>query len=265
VTTGAGSGPDRRTVTWDADPVSLDPVAQSERHGHGRDEPPQEWVDAQFYAIVTDLVGTPTELLDTDGDIAWRRDATLWGGQVDSAGRADCRLRFPGQYHDHESGLHYNFHRYYDPATARYLSADPIGLAGGDNPHAYVDNPLRYIDPLGLAAGAGYGSAATGTGATTSPSFVVKPNGETIIVPKGAQGPVPVASGKGFMYRGGSGGHGLNAAASDVRIMDPVTGGKYPKPNGYASYLNSGGQTVNPFTGQTLAKSDPFWHWEFGP
>ena len=98
-----------------------------------------------------------------------------------------------------------------------------------------------------------------------SPDFIVKPNGETVIVPKGAEGPFPVESGKGFIFRGGSGGHGLSEAASDVRIMDPVIGGKYPKPDGYASYLNSGGQTINPYTGQTVGKSDPWWHWEFQP
>jgi hypothetical protein len=45
--------------------------------------------------------------------------------------------------------------------------------------------------------------------------------------------------------------------------MDPVTGGKYPKPNGYASYLNGSGQTIDPYSGQTVGKSDPAWHWEF--
>jgi hypothetical protein len=96
------------------------------------------------------------------------------------------------------------------------------------------------------------------------PNFVVKPNGETVIVPKGAKGPFPVDSGKGFTFRGGTGGHGLDASASDARIMDPVTGGKQAYPNGYASYLNSAGQTINPFTGQTVGKANPWWHWEFG-
>lgn len=81
-----------------------------------------------------------------------------------------------------------------------------------------------------------------------SPSFIVKSNGETLIVPKGATGPSPVTSGKGFQFTGGSGGHGLSPRTTDIRIMDPVTGGKYPYPNGYASYSN-GSQTVNPFTG----------------
>lgn len=60
-------------------------------------------------------------------------------------------MRFPGQYHDAESGLHYNYFRYYDPAAARYNSPDPLGLEPAPNHHAYVSNPLEWIDLLGLA------------------------------------------------------------------------------------------------------------------
>jgi len=56
-----------------------------------------------------------------------------------------------GQYYDVETGLHYNYHRYYDPATGRYLTPDPIGLEGGINLYVYVqNNPSNYVDPLGL-------------------------------------------------------------------------------------------------------------------
>ncbi|WP_256642703.1 RHS repeat-associated core domain-containing protein, partial [Streptomyces murinus] len=60
-------------------------------------------------------------------------------------------LRFPGQYYDPETGLHYNYFRHYDPETARYLSPDPLGLAPALNPSAYIQNPALSTDHLGLA------------------------------------------------------------------------------------------------------------------
>jgi len=60
-------------------------------------------------------------------------------------------LRFAGQYYDSETGLYYNWHRYYDPKTGRYISSDPIGLAGGLNTYTYaLGNPLYWVDPSGL-------------------------------------------------------------------------------------------------------------------
>jgi RHS repeat-associated protein len=60
---------------------------------------------------------------------------------------------YPGQYYDSETGLHYNWHRYYDPATGRYISADPIGLDGGMNLYLYANaNPISWDDPYGLVS-----------------------------------------------------------------------------------------------------------------
>ncbi|MBR7839054.1 RHS repeat protein [Actinospica durhamensis] len=149
---GGGSGPIRITA-WDYEPDSWAPVAQSSRtvSANSFAHAPQEVVDEQFHAIVTDLVGTPTELVGTSGDVDWQRRADLWGGQFAAGtGGVDCPLRFPGQYHDDESGLDYNVQRYYDPATARYQSPDPLGLGPSPNPHGYVYNPLSWLDPLGL-------------------------------------------------------------------------------------------------------------------
>jgi len=146
-TTTASTLPHPVTLTWDHD--GLYPVAQTERL---TDRATQEEIDSRFFAIVTDLVGTPTELVDVSGDIAWRSRRTLWGlttWQADST--AHTPLRFPGQYHDPESGLHYNYHRYYDPETARYCSVDPLGLEPAPNPYGYVPNPYRRIDPFGLS------------------------------------------------------------------------------------------------------------------
>lgn len=61
-------------------------------------------------------------------------------------------MRFPGQYADQKSGLFYNWHRYYDPSNGRFISYDPVGLAGGSfSGYDYVnDNPVSYVDPNGL-------------------------------------------------------------------------------------------------------------------
>ncbi|MEV0116392.1 DUF6531 domain-containing protein [Streptomyces sp. NPDC050844] len=136
------------TLTWDYD--GLRAIAQTERL---LDEATQEEIDSRFFAIVTDLVGTPTELIGEDGDIAWRSRRTVWGLTAWPAhGTAYTPLRFPGQYHDPETGLHYNFQRYYDPESARYTTIDPLGLEPAPDPYGYVTNPFRQIDPYGLSA-----------------------------------------------------------------------------------------------------------------
>ncbi len=62
-------------------------------------------------------------------------------------------MRFPGQYFDAETGLHYNYFRYYDPSTGRYITSDPIGLTGGLNTYGYTyQNPTGNVDPLGLSS-----------------------------------------------------------------------------------------------------------------
>jgi RHS repeat-associated protein len=95
-------------------------------------------------------------------------------------------IRFPGQYYDAETGLHYNRFRYYDPSIGRYVSADPIGqIASGDpNLYAYVWNdPINYIDPSGLMRLPGDPSGL-GSEWTRDPSHR-DPNGERYRDPSG--------------------------------------------------------------------------------
>ncbi len=135
-------------TTWDYEPGSFTPLAQAERTWL-RDAP-QDEVDQRFYAIITDLIGTPSELIGPDGTLAGHQQHTLWGSTTWATGGASTPLRFPGQYADPETGLHYNNHRYYDPATGAYLTPDPLGLTPAPNPHAYVPNPTTQLDPFGL-------------------------------------------------------------------------------------------------------------------
>jgi RHS repeat-associated protein len=146
-TTSSPSVPNPVTLTWDHQ--GLHPLSQTERITAA--DAPQEEIDSRFFAIVTDLVGTPTELIDEAGEIAWRTRSTLWGTTAWAAdSTAYTPLRFPGQYFDPETGLHYNYFRHYDPETARYLTTDPLGLEPSDNPASYVHNPHAWVDPLGL-------------------------------------------------------------------------------------------------------------------
>jgi RHS repeat-associated protein len=103
------------TTTWEHD--GFVPIAQHRTRAArpaGAESFTPAQTDAEFAAIVTDLVGTPTRLLDA------------------------------------ETGWNYNLHRYYDPTTGRYATPDPLGLAPSPNPWTYPANPTTHSDPLGL-------------------------------------------------------------------------------------------------------------------
>ncbi|AXI60638.1 type IV secretion protein Rhs [Pseudomonas kribbensis] len=102
-----------------------------------------------------DHLGTPQELTDYSGEIVWSAKYSAYGKvtslELATEDYLDQPLRFQGQYFDAESGLHYNRHRYYDPDVGRYLTPDPVKLAGGLNQYRYVPNPTGWVDPLGLS------------------------------------------------------------------------------------------------------------------
>ncbi|MFP1850146.1 RHS repeat-associated core domain-containing protein, partial [Lonsdalea quercina] len=149
---------------WDGDQI-----AEVRHYRQGQQTSRRHWVHNGWELVVqqrhtaaggweTDFVssapnGAPQALYDSEGELRWQAPkATLWGQRaVAETESADPGLAFAGQLRDSESGLCYNRFRYYDPAGGGYISPDPIGLAGGHNPYAYVHNPLGWIDPLGLA------------------------------------------------------------------------------------------------------------------
>jgi RHS repeat-associated protein len=113
----------------------------------------------QAYYIHPDHLNTPRMIADSTGTTVWRWDQTEPFGSTppndnpSGLGAFDFPLRFPGQYFDRETALHYNIMRDYDPSIGRYVESDPIGLEGGLNTYAYVRNgPLLAIDLYGLAS-----------------------------------------------------------------------------------------------------------------
>jgi len=157
------------------------------KHGNGQPDPAAartglDWLIAPaqalpnnagfLYYVHNDPLGTPQALTDESGTVVWKASydpfgkATVNEDPDNDGNRVTLNIRFPGQYYDNETGLHYNGFRYYSPETGRYLTSDPIGLAGGLNTFLYVaGNPIRYTDPNGLEAVPG-----TGIGLLPSPA-----------------------------------------------------------------------------------------------
>ena len=126
-----------------------------------------------MYYFHTDQVGLPEELSNAQGQIIWQAQYKTWGstieerwearrlhgakvqgqteGDIPQGDRQEQNLRFQGQYLDRETGLHYNTFRYYDADIGKFISPDPIGLAGGVNLGSYAPNAISWVDPFGLS------------------------------------------------------------------------------------------------------------------
>jgi RHS repeat-associated protein len=128
----------------------------------------------KHYAIQSDHLNTPRRLIQSDGQVAWQWSYSAFGDEQPTMAKnrfanvalnqsfgsttvpaVTFNLRYPGQYFDQESGLHYNYHRSYSAMTGRYTQADPIGLDGGWNKFGYSEqNPLNNTDASGLFSNA---------------------------------------------------------------------------------------------------------------
>jgi RHS repeat-associated protein len=148
----------QRAVWWHYEPQGFVPLLREEA--------------GRILHVVTDHLGPPRELVEETGEVVWSANYRLWGGMrglwsatdgtaaldlsLDwqpperQTARALCPIRFQGQWEDPETGLHYNRFRTYDPASAQYLSPDPIGLDGGTRASGYVPVPTVQVDPVGL-------------------------------------------------------------------------------------------------------------------
>lgn len=125
-------------LTWVFEPDSFSPMAKL--------------CGPQTFPIVTDHLGSPVAMYDGEGKEVWSALLDIHGNPTHVKGDPeDCPFRFPGQYEDRETGLHYNRFRYFSPEADQYISQDPIGLSGGMGMYQYVHDVLEWMDPLGLA------------------------------------------------------------------------------------------------------------------
>ena len=141
--------PDGRYTYIYTDPNSYEPLAQV-----------RDWTTAdgesrqQIRYFHCDQIGIPREMTDKDGNLLWFGNYTGWGRLKEETRVTDSAyqpFRLQNQYADRETGLHYNFFRYYEPDAGRFVNQDPIGLWGGDNLYRFSSNIQIWIDPLGLA------------------------------------------------------------------------------------------------------------------
>ena len=140
--------PDGRYTYIYTDPSSYEPLAQvrdwTTEDGESRQ---------QTHYFHCDQIGIPREMTDKDGNLLWFGNYTGWGRlkeETKVTQTAHQPFRLQNQYCDEETGLHYNFFRYYDPVVGRFVSQDPIGLMGGVNLYQFAPNAVIWLDPLGL-------------------------------------------------------------------------------------------------------------------
>ena len=129
------------------DPGSYEPLAQvrdwTTEDGESRQ---------QTHYFHCDQIGIPREMTDKDGNLLWFGNYTGWGRLKEETRVTDSAyqpFRLQNQYADRETGLHYNFFRYYEPDVGRFVSQDPIGLMGGENLYWFAPNAQDWVDPLG--------------------------------------------------------------------------------------------------------------------
>ena len=133
------------------DPDSYEPLAQvrdwTTEDGESRQQ-------TRYFHC--DQIGIPREMTDKDGNLLWFGNYTGWGRLKEETKVTDSAyqpFRLQNQYADRETGLHYNFFRYYEPDAGRFVNQDPIGLKGGENFYQFSTNIQNMIDPWGLNAG----------------------------------------------------------------------------------------------------------------
>lgn len=229
-------------VTWLFEPESFAPLAKV--------------VGGETYGIVTDHLGAPRAMFDARGVEVWAADIDANGGLPKVRGvRSACPFRWPGQYEDEETGLHYSRFRYFAPA-AGFISQDPARLGAGIRFYAYPGNPTRVTDPLGLAETVLKNGTVYRGGSNSSGNMTPRPGKDTAGPKRGLST---------FQDAEKAAGPGGKAQAIDVEKLGPDLEAVLNDENGHVSIRPKGDPeaakleawaeqrgTDNPLTDQVL-------------
>nr|WP_283120765.1 RHS repeat-associated core domain-containing protein [Neisseria sp. HMSC067G11] len=224
--------PDGRYTYLYTDPDSYEPLAQVCNWTNEDGESKQ-----QTHYFHCDQIGIPREMTDKDGNLLWFGNYTGWGRLKEETKvtyNAYQPFRLQNQYADRETGLHYNFFRYYEPDAGRFVNQDPIGLAGGSNLYWALQNSQMWADPLGLSSKkspgtcndpcAGQDPAGEAAGWQGSKDYPGVDNWKNVVLEKGTilftlypHGPAGMASAPGnYFVRG----YAVRSARGNARAFN---------------------------------------------
>ncbi|HZF52539.1 MAG TPA: DUF6531 domain-containing protein [Polyangiaceae bacterium] len=177
-----GRGARITAYLWDGDELAAE--SDTERglrifvHAPGTFVPLLQQERGEVFTYVNDHLGTPKELIDPAGMVAWSAAHSAWGkvvetradaiGEQNRGRKVDSPFRLLGQVADEETGLCFTRFRCFDPEVGRWLSPDPLGFAGGKDLFGFDGSPTGMVDPLGLSGGNPHGGDGTGGPKTAS-------------------------------------------------------------------------------------------------
>lgn len=184
----------------------------------------------QVYSIITDHLGRPNAVVDASRQTAWTAsNAPFDRVSTNAITIGAFNIGYPGQYFDKETGLWYNWNRYFDGSIGRYTQSDPIGLAGGLNTYSYVGNsPIGFFDPNGLwTVNGGWGANVTlGQGGGVEGGLYFTTGGDEGCASAGAYGTASKTTGFGAgggwsvgFYKGGLGTFNGSSKSDTVCIL----------------------------------------------